>query len=299
MRAGLSALVAAAAVGGLAGLAGSGLLWGPGDRGGATPAAAAAPPAPAGSLRPARPLNIAADEVVVDNAGGGLTARGHVRLAYGTQVATADLLRLDRAARTAALRGHAVVTDPGGRVSGDVVTLYLTPANQVGRIVVAGHAAAETRDYALSADRIVADRRAGRLLAEGHVNAFAAPDLLVTGDRAMYEPARQYAVLSGHPVAENKAGRVRGDRIEVFRSQHRAVVHGPVEAEVYGATITADQATVDFTASAAAFAGHVTMARRQGTLWADLVTIFYDTRRLVARGATRVHLNDLGEGTVP
>jgi lipopolysaccharide export system protein LptA len=260
---------------------------------------AAAPQAPAGSLHPAKPLNIAADEVVVDNAGGGLTARGHVRLTYGAQVATADLLRLNRAARTAELSGHAVVTDPGGRVSGDAVTLYLTPANQVGRIVVTGHAAAETRDYALSADRIVADRRAGRLLAEGHVNAFAAPDLLVTGDRAMYDPARQYAVLSGHPVAENKAGRVQGDRIEMFRAQHRAVVHGPVEAEVYGATITADQATVDFTASTAAFAGHVTMARRQGTLWADLVTIFYDARRLVAQGATRVHLNDLGEGSAP
>lgn len=253
--------------------------------------------APAGP--PPEPLNVAADEVVVDNAGGDLVARGHVRLTYGSQRAVADLLRLDRAAHTAELSGHVVVTDPRGRASGDTVTLRFTPDNQVSQITIEGNAGLESPQYALSADRIVADRRAASVLAEGHVNAFSAPDFLVTGDRATYDERRQYGVVAGHPEVSNKAGRLRGELIELFHASDRAVVHGPIIAEVYGATITAAQATVDFKTPAAVFTGRVVMTRRQGTLTADRVTIFYKTRRIVAQGQTHATFRDLGNDSAP
>ncbi len=253
----------------------------------------------AGPLTLDKPVNLVADEITVDHTGAGLIARGHVQVTYGVARAAADLLRLNRPARTAELRGHVKVTDPQGRASGDTVVLYLTPAEQVTRAVITGNAAIDGREYALSADQIVADRGSGRLGAQGHVNAFSAPDLIVTGERASYDQHTQYMVVTGHPVASNKAGRLRGDWFELFRAANRAVVHGPVEAEVYGATIAGSGATVDLKRSTAVFTGHVQVTRRQGTIWADRVTIYYETRRIVAEGATRARFNDLEERGSP
>ncbi len=259
-------------------------------------AAAGRRPAPA---RLEKPLHIVADEVVIDNSGAMLLARGHVQLTYGARRATADQLRLNRAARTAELSGHAIVTDPQGRATGDTVTLYLAPDEQVRSVVMVGAAGVETREYALSGDRITADQQSGRLLAEGHVRAFSAPDLLVTGDRATYDRRTQHGTVAGHPVVSNKAGRVRGDRIELFQAAGRAVVHGPVDAEIYGATMRSASAVVDFRTSTAVLTGQVVITRRQGTLRADRVTIFYKTRRILATGATHVRLTDTAEDAAP
>ncbi len=259
----------------------------------------AAPQGPLGPLSLDKPLNLTADEVTVDNTGTGLVARGHVVVTYGPDRATADLLRLNRAARTAELTGHARITDPKARASGNTVFLYLTAGNQVTRVVTTGSASFESPEYSLAADRIDADRTTDRLAADGHVNAFAAPDMIVTGERATYDQRRKYGVVTGHPSASNKAGRLRGNWFELFRGANLAVVHGPVEAEVYGATITGAGATIDFTKSAAVFTGRVVVERRQGTLWADRVTIYYDTRRIMAEGETHAKFNDLGEDTTP
>lgn len=259
----------------------------------------AAPQGPLGPLNLEKPLNLTADEVTVDNTGTGLVARGHVVVTYGVDRATADLLRLNRSARTAELTGHAQVTNPQGRASGDRVLLYLTPDDQVSRVVLTGNAGLESREYAFSADQINADRGSGHVLAQGHVNAFSAPDLIVTGERATYDQRTQYTMVTGHPVASNKAGRLRGDWFELFRASSRAVVHGPVEAEVYGATITGSGATIDFKRSTAVFTGSVVVTRRQGTLWADRVTIYYEVRRITAEGTTHARFNDLGEDTAP
>jgi lipopolysaccharide assembly outer membrane protein LptD (OstA) len=272
------------------------LLWYVGPSG--IPASAATVPS-SGFPALGKPLNIVADEITVDSAGSGLVARGHVQLQSGGQRVTADVMRLNRAARTAELSGHVTVTDPRGRVSGDAITLYLTPDNQVAKVVVTGNAAAESREYSLSADQIVADRLAGRLLAQGHVNAFSAPDLIITGERATYDQHAQYGVISGHPAVANKAGRLRGDWIELFRAGNRAVVHGSVETEVYGATITGANAVMDFAKSSAVFTGDVVVTRSQGTLWADRVTVYYQTRRILAEGKTRATFNDIGEDVSP
>lgn len=253
----------------------------------AAPAAASPFPALQG------PLNITADEVVVDNSGTGLTARGHVRLTYKAGVATANLLHLRRAERTAELSGNVALADPQGKAAGDDITVTFTAANQVGRIVMAGNASAETRDYALQADHIMADRAAGRLVADRHVTMFMAPDLILNGDRAVFNQGAHYGVISGHVAASNRAGRILGDWIEFFQQKQQATVHGPVTAEVYGATITSSIAHVDFVKSSAVFTGHTLVTRRQGTLSADRVTIFYNTRQLIAEGATHAHFTDL------
>ena len=268
---------------------GLGGLRTPADR----PAEAASPAAASPFPALAGPLNITADEVVVDNSGTGLTARGHVRLTYKAGVATANLLHLRRTERTAELSGNVTLADPQGKAAGDDITVTFTAANQVSRIVMAGNASAETRDYALQADHIMADRTAGRLVADRHVTMFMAPDLILNGDRAVYNQDAHYGVISGHVAASNRAGRILGDWIEFFQQKQQATVHGPVTAEVYGATITSSIAHVDFVKSSAVFTGHTLVTRRQGTLNADRVTIFYNTRRLIAEGATHAHFTDL------
>ncbi len=241
-------------------------------------------------------LKIAADELTTDPAGSTVMARGHVQVTYGGALAKSDLFRLNRPARAAELIGHVVVTDPRGRASGDAVTLRLGPDDQIVSFVVTGHAGFESTEYALSADQITADRPSGHLVAAGHLTAFSAPDLIITGERGAYDQRTQYGIVTGHAAASSKEGRLQGDWIELFRAAGRAVVHGPVEAELSGATITGDQATIDFQRSAAVFAGRVVVTRRQGTMWADRATIFYGDRRIIAEGATRATLADLGEG---
>jgi lipopolysaccharide assembly outer membrane protein LptD (OstA) len=264
-----------------------------------TSKAASAPAPPSSSPFPALegPLNVTADEMIVDNTGAGLTARGHVRLTYAAGVATANVLRLRRAERTAQLIGNAVLTDPQGKATGDDITVAFTTGNQIRRITMAGNASAETKDYALQADHITADRAAGRLAADGHVTLFTAPDLIVNGDRAVYTQSDHYGVVSGHVVASNRAGRILGEWVEFFQQKEQAIVHGPVQADVYGATITGKIARIDFAKSSAVFTGNVLVARRQGTLNADRVTILYNARRLIAEGGTRAHFTDLESDT--
>jgi len=243
----------------------------------------------------ARPLNLTADTVTVDNTGATLVAAGHVVLDYGAQRATADALRLNRAAQTAELSGHVAITGPQGKATGDTVTLTLTSNNEITRVVATGNAGVETPQYALAADSITADRQAQHLVADGHVTAFSAPDMLITGEHLVYDQRIRHGIITGRPVIENKAGRMQGDSIELFQSDNRAVIHGPVVAEVYGATITSALATVNFKTSVAVLTGHVVITRRQGTLQADQVTIQYDVRRMVAVGTTHAHFTDLGD----
>lgn len=243
------------------------------------------------------PLNVTADEMVVDNTGAGLTARGHVRLTYAAGVATANVMRLRRTERTAELTGSVVLTDPQGKATGDDITVTFTTGNQIRRITMAGNASAETKNYALQADHITADRAAGQLVADGHVTLFTAPDLIVNGDRAVYNQEAHYGVVSGHVAASNRAGRILGEWVEFFQRKEQAIVHGPVQADVYGATITGKIAHVDFAKSSAVFTGNVLVKRRQGTLNADRVTILYNARRLIAEGGTRAHFTEFESDT--
>jgi lipopolysaccharide export system protein LptA len=245
------------------------------------------------------PLHLTADEISVDNTGSTLVASGHVHVTYGADSATADMLRLTHATRTAELSGHVTVTGPQGQATADRVTLDLSATNEVTRVELAGSAGVQTPQYALSADSIVADRPTGRLVADGHVSAFSAPDLIINGGHLVYNQPQEYGFITGQPVIANKAGRMEGDWIELFRKDNRARVHGPVRADVYGATVTSADATVDFGTSVAVLTGHVVMIRSQGTLWADQVTIYYETRRMIAVGTTRVHFNNLGDAANP
>jgi lipopolysaccharide assembly outer membrane protein LptD (OstA) len=269
-------------------------------------AAAAMGSAGSGAAAPAEaplslafPLHLTADQVAVDNTGATLVASGHVQVDYGADHATANALRLTRATRTAELSGHVTVTGPQGQATAETVTLTLTPANEVSRAVMTGTASVETPQYALSADTIDADRSTQRLVADGHVTAFDAPDLIINGDRIVYDQRTEHGVVTGHPTVANKAGRLQGSAIDLYRAQSRAIVHGPVQADVYGATITSAAAAVDFKTSVATLTGHVVIVRRQGTLWADRVTIYYEARRMVAQGTTRAHFTELGDTANP
>jgi len=243
-------------------------------------------------------LNIAADEVTTDSGGTALQARGHVQVAYGGILAKADQLHWDRPIGSAKLTGHVVVIEPQIRVTGDAVSLEVTgPAYRVASAVVTGHATFESPQYALAADEITADRQSGLLAARGHLTLFSAPDVIITGERGAYDQHAQYAVVTGGAAVANKDGHLKGEWIELFRASGRAVVHGPVNAELYGTTITGDQAAVTFQTLTAVFTGHVIIAQRAGTVWADQATLSYGDRRIVAEGTTRARLADVESGT--
>jgi lipopolysaccharide assembly outer membrane protein LptD (OstA) len=257
----------------------------------------------AGSSSPSPPIGLNADDIRVENRGATLLATGHVAVAYGALRVASDALRIDRPTGTATFTGHVSVKDEKGRASAQVVTLTVQNESRVTQVAFAGHAAVETPSYALLADRILADRQRGRLTATGHVTAYSQPDLIVTGAFLTYDEGSQHAVVRGDGAAgatiQNRDGRIRGTRIEMTRKTGQAVVHGPVAAEIYDATLTGADATIDLDRGTAVITGHVSVTRRQGTLLADRLTVHYRTRQFTAEGTTRMILSDLDDASSP
>ena len=249
------------------------------------------------------PFSLAADDVSVTSDGTILVAKGHVAVAYGTLRATSDALRIHRPTGTATLTGHVSVTDERGRASAQAATLVVANETRVIRAVLTGHASLETRSYAVLADRIVSDRERNRLTATGGVTVFSQPDLIVTGAVATYDEGPQRAVVHGEggvrATIQNRDGRIRGTWIEVSRATGTARVHGPVDAEIYDATLTGGDATIDLDRGIAVITGDVTVSRRRGTLRADRLTVYYRTKRLVAEGTTHMALRDREEDSTP
>jgi lipopolysaccharide export system protein LptA len=260
-------------------------------------ASAAAPPPPS------TPGSLHADDISVDNTGTTLVATGHVAVVYGALHVASDALRISRPAGTATFTGHVAVTDDKGRASAEVATLTVLNESRVTAVALTGRASVETQSYALLADRIVADRQRNRLTAAGHVTVFSQPDLIVTGAVMTYDEAPQNAVVRGdgatQATIQNRDGRIRGAWIEMSRRTGRAVVHGPVAAEILDATLTGADATIDLDRATAVINGPVTVSRRQGTLRADRLTVYYQARRFIAEGATRMTLRDLDDSSSP
>lgn len=257
----------------------------------------------AGSPSPAPPISLNADDIRVENRGATLVAAGHVAVAYGALRVTSDALRIDRPAGTATFTGHVSVRDEKARASAQMATLTVLNESRVTQVAFAGHASVETSSYALLADRIVADRQRGRLTATGHVTAFSQPDLIATGALVTYDEGSQRAVVRGDGATgatiQNRDGRIQGTWIEVARKTGQAVVHGPIAAEIYDATLTGADATIDLDRGTAVITGHVSVTRRQGTLLADRLTVHYRTRQFTAEGATRMTLSDLDDAASP
>jgi lipopolysaccharide export system protein LptA len=265
---------------------------------GASAASAAAPP---GTL--STPVSLAADDVSVTSDGTTLVAKGHVAVAYGSLRATSDALRIHRPTGTATFTGHVSVTDERGRASAQAATLVVANETRVVRATLTGHASLETRSYAVLADRIVTDRERSRLTATGGVTVFSQPDLIVTGAVVTYDEGPQRAVVRGEgrvrATIQNRDGRIRGAWIEVSRATGTARVHGPVDAQIYDATLTGADATIDLDRGTAVITGDVTVSRRSGTLRADRLTVYYRAKRLIAEGRTHMALSEPEEASTP
>jgi len=259
--------------------------------------------APAGDGASGTPSNVRADQVSVDSRGATLTASGHVSVTYGTLRVTSDSLRLNRSDGTAVFQGHVAAADPAGRALADSVTLVATRDGRVVRALLAGHASVETPSYAVIADRIDADRERGRITADAHVTLFSQPDVIVTGARATYDQRSGDAVILGSSAApatvQNRDGRIAGARVDFTRQTMRAVIRGPVNADLFDAKLTGAGATVDLRRGIAVFAGGAVVSRRQGRLEADEITVFYRDRRFIAEGRTHMTLLDAGESPPP
>ena len=256
----------------------------------------AAAAAPAGGGVSGTPSNVRADQVSVDSRGATLLATGHVSVTYGALRVTSDSLRLNRSDGTAVFQGHVAVTDPAGRALGDTITLFATRDGQVVRALLAGHASVETPSYAVIADRIDADRARDRITADAHVTLFSQPDVIVTGTRATYDQRSGDAVILGSASApatvQNRDGRIAGARVDFSRNSMRAVIRGPVTADLFDAKLTGAGATIDLRRGIAVFAGGAVLSRRQGILEADEITVFYRDRRFIAEGRTHMTYRD-------
>ena len=271
---------------------------GPGAPGAIAAGTGTAPPG-----TPGKPFNLAADDVNLSNDATMLVATGHVAVTYGSLRVTSDTLRIHRPTGTATFTGHVSATDETGRASAQAATLVVANESRVIRVALTGHASFETRSYAVLADQIVTDRQRNRLTAAGHVTVYSQPDLIVTGAHVTYEEGPQRAVVRGEGTVratiQNRDGRLRGTWIEVSRATGVARVHGPVDAEIYDATLTGADATIDLERGTALITGDVTVTRRGGTLRADRLTVHYRTRQFVAEGTTSMSLSDLTEPSSP
>src|SRR5207244_3275098 len=137
-----------------------------------------------------------------------------------------------------------------------------------------------------------------RITADAHVTLFSQPDVIVTGTRATYDHRVAAALIvivtgtratydqrSGDAVilgsasapatVQNRDGRIAGARVDFSRNDMRAVIRGPVTADLFDAKLTGAGATIDLRRGIAVFAGGAVVSRRQGMLEADEITVFY------------------------
>ncbi len=235
------------------------------------------------------PISITADALSIDTATRIVTATGNVRVTNGTMTASAGRATLYQA------EGRAVLTD-GPRVSGSQGVLegaevsILFSAKAVSQIVARGKARLEAKEGRLSAPTITLDPRTGAVSGKGGVSLLVPPDVVATGRDVLVERSRGFALLEGEARLQNKDGFVSGDRIEARERGQRATVTGSVLGRFRDIEVRSRTADVFGTDKKAVFAGEVEVTQPGRRMTTEKVTVWYEARRVVAEGQTRVRL---------
>lgn len=264
----LTATVQALAVAGLGLLAAGASVAGGG---------ASAAPAP-------RVVTIRADTIEVDAAGQVATAT-RVSISDGRTTATAARATLYHASGRGVLSGDAKVEAPQGVLEGREITVTYTRTS-ITRIVAQGQASLETAEALISAPQVALDPATEVVTGRGGVRVFVPPDVVATGVVLSYDRRRDVLLLRGGVRVQNPEGFVTGDRLDAGRRLEHAVVVGAVHARFRDLDVRSRRGELFGREKRAVFDGDVRVAHPGRQLTADRVTVWYDTRRVVAEGQT-------------
>jgi lipopolysaccharide export system protein LptA len=238
-------------------------------------------------------VEISATRVEGDGNTGVLVARGNVRISDGLTFLVGAQLVADLRARRAVLTGGRVHSRDG-LLEASRIELTFT-AFRITRILARQNASLQARGAVLFAQMVEVRPQEGRLAASGDVRVFTPPDVVAFGSRLTYDRATGRLLLEGPVRVQTGQGAVRGTSLEALEGLEEITVRGGVRIDYLDVRGRAETARVLARAQKAVLVGDVFVQRDREALWADRVTIFYSTRRVVAEGVRRMVVEEEGE----
>jgi lipopolysaccharide export system protein LptA len=244
---------------------------------------------------PARTLELRASQVTVRDAGRVIDARGNVRITDGRNRVRADRALYTVRDRRIQLTGGVSVAGDEGTLESQRAVIRLTPGRQIDTVEASGSVKLQTRGRTLRASRVSYTVGAEAVSASGNVSLSMPSDIVATGQDLVVRGragGASTATLTGQAKVQNKDGYIQGDRVEFVEGEQVAYARGNVIAVFQDTRITSAAATFYGRERKAVFREGVNVTRPGRTMKADVVTVFYDDRRIVAEGETNITFDE-------
>lgn len=238
-----------------------------------------------------RTIELRADEVTLRQGGAVVDARGRVRITDGRNRMTSDRAVYTVRARRVALSGHVTITTPRGDLAAASATAVFGPVNAVDTIDAAGQVTLTAQQRVVRAERLTYVVASGAVTADGGVEVLIPSDITGRG-RTLLMKIGDAATLRGSARVQMKDGYVEGDRIDVSERTQVAFVRGNVVGVFEETRITSAAATFYSRERRAVFRDGVRVTRPGRMIQAEVVTIFFQDRRIVAEGETTIRVED-------
>lgn len=238
-------------------------------------------------------LEIKADILKADTVRGVIEARGRVRISDGRSLVRAGIAVYSIKQRKISLSGGVTMTTPEGDLQARAAVAYVSRGRTLESIEATGNVEVESQRRVLNADTVVFTPASQAMTARGNVRIFVPPDLIATGQELVVR-RNTVSVLTGRARVQNRDGFVQGDRLEVDDRADAASLRGNVVGEFRDIRITSETASLIGKEKKVVFRDRVKIVQPGQTMTSDRVTIFYETRRMIAEGATTIHIEDEG-----
>jgi lipopolysaccharide export system protein LptA len=263
---------------------------------------------------PARTLELRASEVTVRDAGRVIDARGNVRITDGRNRVRADRALYAVRDRRIQLTGGVSVVSSDGTLEAQRAAILLTQNRRIETVEASGNAVLKTGSRVLRASRVSYTVGTEAVSASGNVSLSIPPDIVATGQDLVVRglaggggradgggqagaggragSGGATATLTGQAKVQNKDGFIQGDRIEFVEREEVAHARGNVTAVFQDTRIRSAEATFFGRERKAVFRHGVTVTRPGRTMKAEVVTVFYDDRRIVAEGEINITFDE-------
>lgn len=243
------------------------------------------------SAAPPTILEITADLLTADTVKQIVEARGRVRISDGRAVVRANAAVYRVKERRISLSGDIQFVTSEGDLTAQQAVAYVTRNRTLESVEASGNVEVESERRVLNADHVVYTPASRSLSARGNVRVFAPPDMIATG-RELFAKQGAVIVLTGRARLQNRDGYLQGDRLEVDEKAETAYLRDNVLGEFRDIRITSDAATLFAKEKKVVFRDRVRIIQPGRTMTADRVTIFYESRRMIAEGATTIRIED-------
>lgn len=241
---------------------------------------------------PPRVLELRASELTVQENGRIIEARGNVRITDGRNRVQAERALYAVGDRRIQLTGSVSVTGDAGTLNSQRAVIRLTRDRRIDTVEASGNVTLRTRGRVLRASRVSYIVGGGTISASGDVSLSIPPGIVARGHQLTVRENTggkgATATLNGGARVQTRGGSIQADRLEFVESEQVAHARGNVTALFQDTRITSSAATFYGHEQKAVFREGVTVMRPGRIMKADVVTVFYDDRRIVAEGETNI-----------